>query len=114
MSYIVVCPLDRVTETAHRHKAGAMVTLLSQAHDMHRPAIIAREHHLVLTLNDIAANATTPGLIAPAASHVESLIGFVRAWQCQAPLLLHCWMGISRSPAARTHRRSGARPGAGR
>jgi predicted protein tyrosine phosphatase len=31
---------------------------------------------------------------------VEQLIAFARDWDRAAPLLVHCWMGVSRSPAA--------------
>jgi len=31
---------------------------------------------------------------------MEQLLAFIRAWDRQAPLLFHCWAGISRSTAA--------------
>jgi predicted protein tyrosine phosphatase len=31
---------------------------------------------------------------------VNEIIAFARAWDQAAPLLIHCWMGVSRSPAA--------------
>ncbi|HEX6114668.1 MAG TPA: protein-tyrosine phosphatase family protein, partial [Geminicoccaceae bacterium] len=41
------------------------------------------------------------GHILPADEHVGGLIDFVRAWQHdEAPLLIHCVAGISRSMAA--------------
>ncbi|MGH6934788.1 MAG: tyrosine phosphatase family protein, partial [Methylocella sp.] len=33
-------------------------------------------------------------------SHVEKLLAFVRRWDQAAPLLIHCWAGVSRSTAA--------------
>ena len=36
----------------------------------------------------------------PAAEHMEQLLAFVRAWERESPLVLHCWAGISRSTAA--------------
>ena len=39
-------------------------------------------------------------LIAPNEAHVERLIGFMREWDKGFPLVVHCWMGVSRSPAA--------------
>ena len=31
---------------------------------------------------------------------MAKLLGFIRAWDKSAPLLIHCWAGISRSTAA--------------
>ncbi len=41
-----------------------------------------------------------PGHILPSADHVSSLIEFLRDWHGEAPMLLHCFAGISRSMAA--------------
>lgn len=99
MTAIVVCPLSSIAETAVRHKAREMVSLIAEGQDFHRPGVIAADRHLKLAMNDIGF-AGTGGLIAPSEAHVESLIGFVRGWDQSAPIVIHCWMGVSRSPAA--------------
>ncbi len=99
MTTIVVCPLGSIAETAVRHKAREMVSLIAEGQDFHRPGVISAERHLKLAMNDIGF-AGTGGLIAPSEAHVESLIGFVRDWDQSAPIVIHCWMGVSRSPAA--------------
>jgi predicted protein tyrosine phosphatase len=38
--------------------------------------------------------------VLPCETHVAELITFARDWDRQAPLLIHCWAGISRSTAA--------------
>jgi predicted protein tyrosine phosphatase len=96
---IVVCPLSSIAETAVRHKAREMVSLIAEGQDFHRPGVIAADRHLKLAMNDIGF-AGTGGLIAPSEAHVESLIGFVRDWDQSTPIVIHCWMGVSRSPAA--------------
>ncbi|MDP2122090.1 MAG: tyrosine phosphatase family protein [Hoeflea sp.] len=98
MSYIVVCRLNQIAETAVLHGAREMVSLLAENQEFHRPAVIDQSRHLKLGLNDISE--LRPGLTAPGEAHVERLIGFVRAWDRRAPLVVHCWLGISRSPAA--------------
>ncbi len=40
------------------------------------------------------------GHILPGAEHVETLLGFVRGWEREAPIVFHCYAGISRSTAA--------------
>ena len=99
MSLIVISPLHRIAELAVRHKAREMITLMAENQDFHRPAVIAAERHLKIGVNDITF-AGTGNLIAPQERHVQEVIDFARSWDQNAPLLIHCWMGVSRSPAA--------------
>jgi predicted protein tyrosine phosphatase len=99
MTAIVVAPLARIAEMAVRHKASEMISLLAANQDFHRPAVIRAERHLKLGMNDITF-AGTGDLIAPQETHVADIIEFARSWDRSAPLLVHCWMGVSRSPAA--------------
>lgn len=99
MSLIIVSPLSRIAELAVRHKAREMITLMAEKQDFHRPAVISADRHLKLGVNDITF-AGTGDLIAPQERHVLEIIEFARAWDQSAPLLIHCWMGVSRSPAA--------------
>lgn len=99
MSLIVVSPLARIAEMAVRHKAREMISLLAANQDFHRPAVIGADRHLKLAMNDITF-AGTGDLIAPQEVHVARIIDFARDWDQSAPLVVHCWMGVSRSPAA--------------
>ena len=99
MSLIVVSPLARIAEMAVRHKAREMISLLAANQDFHRPAVISAERHLKLAMNDITF-AGTGDLIAPQELHVAKIIEFARNWDQASPLIVHCWMGVSRSPAA--------------
>ena len=98
MPYIVVSPLSRIAEVAAIHGAREMVSLMGGGHAFHRPAVIDAGRHLLLDVNDIVSEAA--GLVAPQEAHVERLLTFAGAWDRRAPLVVHCWMGISRSPAA--------------
>ncbi|MBB4238401.1 tyrosine phosphatase family protein [Rhizobium esperanzae] len=99
MSFIVVSPLSRITEMAVRHKARDMISLIAREQAFHRPGVIAADRHLTLAMNDIAFKGTG-GLVAPDETHVRGLIDFAASWRQETPLLIHCWMGVSRSPAA--------------
>ncbi len=99
MSAIVVSPLERIAEMAVRHAAREMISLMAEDHSFHRPAVIAADRHLLLGMNDITF-AGTDKLVAPQERHVEQIIAFARQWDRSVPLLIHCWMGVSRSPAA--------------
>lgn len=98
MSYILVCRLNQIAETAVLHGAREMVSLLAENQHFHRPGVIDENRHLKLGLNDISE--VRDGLTAPDEAHVERLIRFVSGWDQRAPLVIHCWLGISRSPAA--------------
>lgn len=99
MSEIVVSPLSRIAEMAVRHKSREMVTLIAKEQAFHRPAVISADRHLTLQMNDITFKGNDK-LIAPDDVHIQTLIDFAREWDQSAPLLVHCWMGVSRSPAA--------------
>lgn len=97
---IHVSPLSRLAETVALSGASHMVTLINDQMPVERPASIAPENHLYLGMNDIAEPA--PGYTAPGEAHVEALLRFVHDWAAvaRAPIVLHCWAGISRSTAA--------------
>ncbi len=40
------------------------------------------------------------GFVAPSEVHVEKVLNFVRGWDRRAPLVVHCYAGISRSTAS--------------
>jgi len=96
---IVVSPLSRIAEMAVRHHACEMISLMAKEQAFHRPAVIKADRHLLLSMNDISF-AGTGNLVAPHETHVRAIIDFATEWDRTAPLLIHCWMGVSRSPAA--------------
>jgi predicted protein tyrosine phosphatase len=98
MPYLLVCRLNQIAETAVLHGAREMVSLLAENQNFHRPAVIDANRHLKLGLNDISQS--RPGLTPPGEAHVDRLIKFAHGWDQRAPLVIHCWLGISRSPAA--------------
>ena len=95
---IYICPLDAVPEAIALHKPSHLVSLLDEKLMIDTPASIRPDHHLKLTLNDISL--PDGDLVAPAHHHITRLIDFVQSWDHLQPLLIHCWIGISRSTAA--------------
>jgi predicted protein tyrosine phosphatase len=94
---IHVCSLallhDTVEETGARH----VVSLLGDERVV-RPPGIAPKNHLRLRLHDI--NLPLDGYVLPGEAHVAELLAFVRGWDRSAPLVVHCFAGISRSTAS--------------
>src|SRR5271169_6561970 len=95
---IHVCPLARLQETVEDTGARYVVSLIGDEARLERPACIAPENHLWLCLHDISA--PLDGYIMPGEKHVAELLDFVREWDRRAPLVVHCYMGISRSTAS--------------
>ena len=95
---IHVCSLARLHETVEEIGARHVVSLLADEDRIDRPRAIVEENHLWLRLHDIS----TPldGDIMPEEQHVADLLRVVRRWDRQAPLVVHCYAGISRSTAS--------------
>jgi predicted protein tyrosine phosphatase len=95
---IHVCSLARLHETVEDTGARHIVSLIGDEARLARPAGIAAENHLWLRMHDISA--PLDGYIMPGDQHVAELLAFVRGWDRRAPLVVHCYMGISRSTAS--------------
>ena len=95
---IHVCPLSKIDETVSRSGAARLLSLLAEGTAITRPASIAPEHHLILSLNDIAE--ARDGLTLPGEAHVERLLAFALEWDRARPLVVNCYAGISRSTAS--------------
>jgi predicted protein tyrosine phosphatase len=94
---IHVCSLSRLHETVEETGARHVVSLLGDE-AIERPVAIVPENHLWLRLHDISA--PLDGYIVPGERHVADLLNFVRGWDRRAPLVMHCYAGISRSTAS--------------
>ena len=95
---IYVCSLSRLHETVEETGARHVVSLLGDEATIERPVAIVPENHLWLRLHDISA--PLDGYIIPDEQHVADLLNFVRGWDRRAPLVMHCYAGISRSTAS--------------
>jgi predicted protein tyrosine phosphatase len=95
---IHVCSLARLPEVIARTGSRHIVSLLAKEDSLIRPPAIAPENHLWLQVHDISE--PTEGYVIAQPKHVEELIAFVRRWPREAPLIIHCLAGISRSTAA--------------
>ena len=99
MAFLEVCPLSRLAATAEACGAGSLMTLLSPGGvEAERPGGVPARRHLVVGVSDIVA--VREGFVQPETTHVAEMLAFFRAWDRQAPLLIHCYAGVSRSTAA--------------
>lgn len=95
---IHVCSLARLHQTVEETGARHVVSLLGNETNVTRPNTVAPENHLWLRMDDIAV--PLDGHVEPAESHIGDLLGFVRSWDRTAPMVVHCYAGISRSTAS--------------
>jgi predicted protein tyrosine phosphatase len=95
---IHVCSLARLHETVEDTGARHVVSLLTDDTPVRRPAAVIAENHLRLRLHDISE--PLDGHIMPDEEHVADLLSFVHRWDRRAPLVVHCYAGISRSTAS--------------
>ncbi len=95
---IHVCSLARLHETVEATGARHVITLINGNTVLTRPSNVDPTNHLFLGLNDIVDE--VEGLVAPAEAHMHELLEFVGSWPREAPLVIHCYAGISRSTAA--------------
>jgi predicted protein tyrosine phosphatase len=93
---LIVCPLNEVARQVARAEPAGIVSLL--APDQPAPRLGGDGARLILGFHDIAE--PRPGLVPAAATDIDQLLAFAAAFPPDAKLLIHCWMGISRSPAA--------------
>jgi predicted protein tyrosine phosphatase len=98
MGRLYVCSLTKVVDTVRSSGARSLVSILTAGASMARPCEIMPEKHLRIAVSDIE----TPleGHILPATRHIEQLLAFAQEWDRATPLVIHCYAGVSRSPAA--------------
>jgi predicted protein tyrosine phosphatase len=95
---ILVTPLSGIQNAISGYRPSHMITLLSPEHMIETPDGIDAARHLRVGMNDVADASASD--MPPSAKHVDDVIAFGRGWKAQAPMLVHCWAGVSRSMAA--------------
>ncbi|MEQ1617251.1 MAG: protein-tyrosine phosphatase family protein [Terricaulis sp.] len=94
---IIVCPLSRAPEIARDRKPSHVVSLLDPGSAFPLLAGYEAERHLRVGVHDIEAEAA--GFDAVCDRRIASILDFVGGWERSAPILIHCYAGISRSTA---------------
>jgi predicted protein tyrosine phosphatase len=95
---IHVCSLAALPETVKTTGASHILTVMANVNQVQRPDSILEANHLKVSMDDITE--PTDGFIAPNDDHILQLLNFVRSWDRKAPLVVHCYAGISRSTAS--------------
>jgi predicted protein tyrosine phosphatase len=95
---IHVCSLADLHSTVKTTGASHVLTVMAKVDQVERPLSVSEANHLKVSMDDI----TEPmdGFVAPNNAHIGQVLDFVRSWDRNAPLVVHCYAGISRSTAS--------------
>jgi predicted protein tyrosine phosphatase len=95
---IHVCSLAALPTTVKATGASHILTVMANVAQVQRPESVLAANHLKVQMDDITEQ--LEGFVAPTETHVGQVLDFVRGWDRQAPLVIHCYAGISRSTAS--------------
>ena len=95
---IHVCSLAALPETVRSTGASHVLTVMANVDQVQRPQSVLPANHLKVQMDDITEQ--MDGFVAPNDAHIEKVLNFVRGWDRSAPLVVHCYAGISRSTAS--------------
>ncbi|PYF04077.1 putative protein tyrosine phosphatase [Rhodopseudomonas faecalis] len=95
---IHVCSLAALHPTVAATGASHVLTVMARVAQVQRPASVAEANHLRVEMDDITDE--LDGFNAPSLDHIAMVLDFVRGWDRAAPLVVHCYAGISRSTAS--------------
>ena len=95
---IHVCSLAALPEIVRMTGASHVLTVMGNVDQVMRPASVLAANHMKVSMDDI----TEPmqGYTTPSEGHVEQVLNFVRGWDRKAPMVIHCYAGVSRSTAS--------------
>ena len=93
-----VCSLADLHPTVATTGARYVLTVMGNVDKALRPPTVEELNHLKVSMDDITEAAD--GMVVPSATHVTRLLDFVRRWNRDAPMVIHCYAGISRSTAS--------------
>jgi predicted protein tyrosine phosphatase len=95
---IHVCSLAALHGTVKAIGASHVLTVMANVDQVQRPESVLPANHLKVQMDDITE--AMDGFVAPSDLHIEQVLNFVRGWDRNAPLVVHCYAGISRSTAS--------------
>jgi len=95
---IHVCSLPALPETVRATGASHILSVMAKVDQVQRPASVLEINHLRVQVDDITEH--MDGFVVPCERHIEQILNFVRNWDRGAPMVVHCFAGISRSTAS--------------
>ena len=93
-----VCSLAALSDTVRATGASHVLTVMANVDQVQRPPSVLPANHLKVSMDDIVEQ--MDGFVAPNETHIERVLAFVRGRDRRAPMVVHCYAGISRSTAS--------------
>ena len=97
MADLYVCSLDDMPRQVRATGASHLISILSPDSLPETPPELRPENHLRIGCHDLVS--PWPGAVLPSEEHVRRIIEFAEGWERDAPMLVHCFAGVSRSSA---------------
>lgn len=94
---IIVCPLSRAPQIARERRPSHVVSLLDPGTPFPVIEGLDADRRLQVPVHDIETHIV--GFDACDAGRMRGILDFVAQWDGAAPMLIHCYAGISRSTA---------------
>lgn len=98
MPDLYVSSLEEMPRQVSATGASHLLSLLTPDDLLTTPVGVRPENHLFIRCHDIVE--PYPGAVLPNSGHVRRIVDFAAAWDRSAPMLVHCFAGVSRSTAA--------------
>jgi predicted protein tyrosine phosphatase len=95
---IHVCSLAALPEIVRMTGASHVLTVMGNVDQVMRPVSVLETNHLKVSMDDIVE--PMEGYTTPSEAHVEQVLNFIRGWDRKAPMVIHCYAGVSRSTAS--------------
>ena len=97
---IVVCPFDRIDAAVEKYRPTAAISLVDNAASAPIINNLTAAQHLKLSLSMAEAEMMTTPCPSEECGRIEKIIAFARQADWHHAMLIHCRLGLSRSPAA--------------
>ncbi len=94
---IYVCSLREMPTHVHALRPYGLVSLVTPEEQPPTPPDFPAERHVRVDVHDICEPCA--GAIIPCTAHIRAILHEVAAWPGDAPILVHCVAGVSRSTA---------------
>ena len=108
---IVVCSLKDLEIVCESINPSHLISVIDPGFSPKTPKNV--NYHLKLEFDDIVEinpenkifrhKNDKKNQLPPNHTHAESIIEFVKSWNADNPLVIHCWCGVSRSMATATY-----------
>ncbi len=97
---IIVCPYDEIEQAVARYQPASAISILDEGEQAPAMTGVSAERHLRLSLSMAVAEMMMPPCPEQEGARIRTLLNFAQSIDWLRAVLIHCRLGLSRSPAA--------------